>query len=101
MATMPCHISDGPQFEENHEAFHPPHGMQVIRDLPNKDAQGFVDDEIFEPFAKTGKSYLEAMTDYVLEGDFVEAGIVLQKAIVAAGETDAALQEWEKVVLRD
>jgi len=46
--SMPCRITDGPQFEENAEPFEFPSGHQIWNDLPNDSADDHVRDRIFE-----------------------------------------------------
>ena len=91
---MPCRITDGPQFEQDASLVEIPDGFTVIGNLPRKFAQELVDEELFESYGKTGKSYSEAMTDCARRGDDIALGQIFCTCIEQAGETLNAQRKW-------
>ena len=80
--------------QEAEEVTHP-NGHVVIDDLPNSLANEYLMDEIICGEIG-GKPYAIAAMDAARRGDFNEAGRILMLCRERAGESDAALSDWER-----
>ena len=75
-----------------------PSGLTLLLSLPNDVSQSLIDDEIFEGYAKTGKTYAEAIVDAHGRNEPDAVMRIISALKDAAGSTDDARACWDKFV---
>jgi hypothetical protein len=99
---MECHITDGPQFEDDHEPVTIPNGLDLYGMLPDGLADLLVCDEIDGIHEPSNRSYLAQIFHLDSEGgrtgDWLHAMDKIHKILnevrEKVGESHAALEWW-------
>lgn len=94
---MPDSITDGPQFEDDHTPDSTPGGHQVINELPNDLANEYIIDEAVNEGA-SGKCFIIEAIDAAHRGEDRIAGDLLRKCRRQAGESEAAISDWRRIM---
>ena len=64
----------------------PADGFDIIQSMKISLAVEYIGDELYERHHQD-QTFLEAMTDHVLMGDYAEAGRVFRECLISAGES--------------
>lgn len=92
---MLCSITDGLQPEDIPEKELPP-PVKLIGELPEKIANEAICDYPYEP-AGNGRTHIEEIVRHAMLGDAVETMEAVLRMVAAAGRSDFAVREWEKL----
>jgi len=83
MSSPACHITDGPQYED--DRIERPDGLSIIRSMDQTLAIEYLGDELHERY-HNNQSFLEVMRDYILAGDDAVAGKAFRDCLIQAGD---------------